>query len=197
MPLPDKPSIAVLPFTNMSSDPEQEYFSDGITEDIITELSRFNEFAVIARNSTFHYKGRSPKIEDVGRELGVKYVVEGSVRRAADRVRVTAQLIDSDTNSHIWADRYDRQLDDIFAIQDEITQAVVARVADKVKGAVTTLSRLRPKQSVTAYDLVLQSRRHCHVNRIRSEIEVPADCQNAHFQWLSLMVEQQIRPIFR
>ena len=158
LPLPDKPSIAVLPFTNMSGDPEQEYFSDGITEDIITELSRFNEFAVIARNSTFHYKGQSPKIEDVGRELGVKYVVEGSVRRAADRVRVTAQLIDTETQSHIWADRYDRQLVDIFAIQDEITEAVVARVADNIKSAVTMLSRSRPKQSVTAYDLVLQSR---------------------------------------
>ncbi|MEE8506170.1 MAG: tetratricopeptide repeat protein, partial [Kiloniellales bacterium] len=158
LPLPDKPTIAVLPFTNMSGDPEQEYFSDGITEDIITELSRFNEFAVIARNSTFHYKGQSPKIEDVGRELGVKYVVEGSVRRAADRVRVTAQLIDTETKSHIWADRYDRKLVDIFAIQDEVTEAVVARVADKVKGAATTLSRSRPKQSVTAYDLVLQSR---------------------------------------
>ncbi len=158
LPLPDKPSIAVLPFDNMSGDPEQEYFSDGITEDIITELSRFNEFAVIARNSSFHYKGQSPRIEDVGRELGVKYVVEGSVRRAADRVRVTAQLIDTETNSHIWAERYDRQLVDIFAIQDEVTEAVVARVADKVKGAVTTLSRSRPKQLVTAYDLVLQSR---------------------------------------
>ena len=158
LPLPDKPSIAVLPFDNMSGDPEQDYFSDGITEDIITELSRFNEFAVIARNSTFHYKGQSPKIEDVGRELGVKYVVEGSVRRAADRVRVTAQLIDTETQSHIWADRYDRQLVDIFAIQDEITEAVVARVADNIKSAVTMLSRSRPKQSVTAYDLVLQSR---------------------------------------
>jgi len=158
LPLPDKPSIAVLPFTNMSGDPEQEYFSDGITEDIITELSRFNEFAVIARNSTFHYKGQSPKIKDVGRELGVKYVVEGGVRRAADRVRVTAQLIDTETNSHIWADRYDRQLVEIFAIQDEITEAIVARVADKVRGAATTLSRSRPNQSVTAYDLVLQSR---------------------------------------
>ena len=157
-PLADKPSIAVLPFTNLSGDPEQEYFADGITEDIITELSRFNEFIIIARNSSFHYKGESPRIEDVGRELGVKYVVEGSVRRAAERVRVTAQLIDTETESHIWADRYDRRLDDIFAIQDEVTEAVVARVADKVKGAVTTRSRSRPKQSMTAYDLVLQSR---------------------------------------
>jgi len=173
LPLPDKPSIAVLPFTNMSGDPEQEYFSDGITEDIITELSRFNEFAVIARNSTFHYKGQSPKIEDVGRELGVKYVIEGSVRRAADRVRVTAQLIDTETSSHIWADRYDRQLDDIFAIQDEITEAVVARVADKVKSAVTTLSRSRPKQSVTAYDLVLQSRPY-RTSMTRSDSEQAA-----------------------
>lgn len=172
-PLPDKPSIAVLPFTNMSGDPDQEYFSDGITEDIITELSRFNEFAVIARNSTFHYKGQSPKIEDVGRELGVKYVVEGSVRRAADRVRVTAQLIDTETSSHIWADRYDRQLDDIFAIQDEITEAVVARVADKIKSAVTTLSRSRPKQSVTAYDLVLQSRPY-RTSMTRSDSEQAA-----------------------
>ena len=157
----------------MSGDPDQEYFSDGITEDIITELSRFNEFAVIARNSTFHYKGQSPKIEDVGRELGVKYVVEGSVRRAADRVRVTAQLIDTETSSHIWADRYDRQLDDIFAIQDEITEAVVARVADKVKSAVTTLSRSRPKQSVTAYDLVLQSRPY-RTSMTRSDSEQAA-----------------------
>jgi adenylate cyclase len=157
---PAGPSIAVLPFVNMSGDPEQEYFADGITEDIITELSRFNEFNIIARNSSFHYRGRSPKIEDVGRELGVKYVVEGSVRRAADRVRVTAQLTDTETKTHIWADRYDRQLDDIFAIQDEMTEAVVARVADKVKGATTALSRSRPRQSMTAYDLVLQSRPH-------------------------------------
>ena len=156
--LPDKPSIAVLPFVNISGDPEQEYFADGITEDIITELSRFREFAVIARNSSFAYKGRSVKVQDIGRELGVKFVVEGSVRRAADRVRVTAQLIDTETGSHIWAERYDRELEDIFAIQDEVTEAVVARVADSVKGAVTLLSRSRPKQSVTAYDLVLQSR---------------------------------------
>ena len=125
----DKPSVAVLPFTNVSGDPEQEYFSDGITEDIITELSRFREFAIVARNSTFHYKGHTPKAKDVGRDLGVKFVVQGSVRRAADRVRVTAQLIDSETEHHIWADRYDRELAGIFEIQDEIAEAVVARVA--------------------------------------------------------------------
>ena len=156
--LPDKPSIAVLPFVNMSGDPEQEYFTDGITEDIITGLSRFSELFIIARNSAFTYKGRPAKVQDVGRELGVQYIVEGSVRKAGNRVRVTAQLIEAATGSHIWADRYDRQLVDIFAIQDEVTEAIVARVADRVKGAATTLSRSRPKQSVTAYDLVLQSR---------------------------------------
>ena len=158
LPLPDKPSIAVLPFTNMSGDPDQEYFSDGITEDIITELSRFHEFTVIARNSSFRYKGLSPKIEDVGRELGVKYVVEGSVRKIGNRVRVTAQLIDSTSAAHIWAERYDRGLDDIFAIQDEVTEAVVARIAEGIKGARALHARSRPSHSATAYDLVLQAR---------------------------------------
>jgi adenylate cyclase len=157
-PTPDKPSIAVLPFNNMSGESDQEYFSDGITEDIITELSRFHEFAVIARNSSFSYKGRSPKVEDVGRELGVKYVVEGSVRKIGNRVRITAQLIDSTTASHIWAERYDRSIDDIFAIQDEVTEAVVARIADGVKGARVLHARTRPPHSATAYDLVLQAR---------------------------------------
>lgn len=154
----NKPSIAVLPFTNMSGEPDQEYFSDGITEDIITELSRFHEFAVIARNSSFSYKGRSPKIEDVGRELGVKYVVEGSVRKIGNRVRVTVQLIDSTSTAHIWAERYDRSLDDIFAIQDEVTEAVVARIADGIKGVRALHARSRPSHSATAYDLVLQAR---------------------------------------
>jgi adenylate cyclase len=158
LPLPDKPSIAVLPFTNMSGDPDQDYFSDGITEDIITELSRFHEFTVIARNSSFHYKGLSPKIEDVGRQLGVKYIVEGSVRKIGNRVRVTTQLIDSKSAAHIWAERYDRSLDDIFAIQDEVTEAVVARVAEGIKGARALHARSRSLHSATAYDLVLQAR---------------------------------------
>lgn len=157
-PLPDKPSIAVLPFTNMSGDPDQEYFSDGITEDIITELSRFHEFTVIARNSSFRYKGRSPNIEEVGRELGVKYIVEGSVRKIGNRVRVTVQLIDATSAAHIWAERYDRGLDDIFAIQDEVTEAVVARIAEGIKGARALHARSRPLHSATAYDLVLQAR---------------------------------------
>jgi TolB-like protein len=157
-PLADKPSIAVLAFTNMSGDPDQEYFSDGITEDIITELSRFHEFTVIARNSSFRYKGLSPKIEDVGRELRVKYVVEGSVRKIGNRVRVSAQLIDAASAAHIWAERYDRGLDDIFAIQDEVTEAVVARVAEGIKGARALHARSRPSHSATAYDFVLQAR---------------------------------------
>jgi len=158
LPLSDRPSIAVLPFTNMSGDPDQEYFSDGITEDIITELSRFHEFTVIARNSPFRYKGLSPKIEDVGRELRVKYVIEGSVRKIGNRVRVTVQLIDSTSAAHIWAERYDRGLDDIFAIQDEVTEAVVVRVAEGIKGARALHARSRPSHPATAYDLVLQAR---------------------------------------
>jgi TolB-like protein len=154
----EKPTIAVLPFNNMSGDPEQEYFSDGISEDIITELSRFREFMVIARNTSFQFKGRSPSIADVGRQLGVKYVIEGSVRRSGARVRVTAQLIDSETGAHVWAERYDRDIADIFAIQDEITLAVVARVAESVKGAVASKARARAGHSVSAYDLVLQAR---------------------------------------
>ena len=121
LPLPDKPSIAVLPFTNMSGDPEQEYFSDGITEDIITALSNVHWLFVIARNSTFTYKGSAVDVMRVARELGVRYVVEGSVRKAANKVRITVQLVDGTTGNHVWAERYDRELDDIFALQDEIT----------------------------------------------------------------------------
>jgi adenylate cyclase len=153
-----KPSIAVLPFVNMSDDPKQEYFSDGITEDIITELSRFREFDIIGRNSSFYFKGRSLKAKDVALELGARYVLEGSARKAANRVRVTSQLVDAETGAQIWADRYDGNLDDIFAIQDDVTSTVVARVADRLKVAVAEQSRSRPRLSVTAYDLVLQSR---------------------------------------
>ncbi|MCZ6591554.1 MAG: adenylate/guanylate cyclase domain-containing protein, partial [Alphaproteobacteria bacterium] len=127
-PLPDKPSIAVLPFENMSGDPEQEYFSDGITEDIITALSKFRWFFVIARNSTFVYKGQAIDIKQVGSELGVRYVLEGSVRKAGNRVRITAQLIEAETGNHLWAERYDRNLEDIFELQDEITDTISAAV---------------------------------------------------------------------
>ncbi len=130
--LPDKPSIAVLPFQNMSGDPEQEYFTDGITEDIITELSRFHSLFVIARNSSFSYKGKSPDIRQVGRELGVRYVLEGSIRKASNRIRVTGQLVDTLTGNHIWAERYDRVLEDIFAVQEEVTQSIVRAIAPHI-----------------------------------------------------------------
>ena len=126
--LPDKPSIAVLPFQNLSGDPEQEYFADGVVEDIVTALSRMRWLFVIARNSSFTYKGRAVDVKQVGRELGVRYVLEGSVRKAADRVRITGQLIDVVTGAHLWAERYDRKSDDIFALQDEITLSVVGAI---------------------------------------------------------------------
>ncbi len=131
-PLPDKPSIAVLPFNNLSGDPEQEYFADGMTEDIITGLSRFRSLFVIARNSTFAYKGKSPDVREVARDLGVRYILEGSVRRGGDRIRITGQLIDAETGNHLWAERYDRELEDIFAVQDEVTEAIVAAIAPEI-----------------------------------------------------------------
>jgi adenylate cyclase len=131
--LPDRPSIAVLPFQNMSGDPEQEYFADGMVEDIITGLSRIKWLFVIARNSTFTYKGRAVDVKQVGRELGVRYVLEGSVRKAADRVRITGQLIDTATGAHLWAERYDRKADDIFALQDEITLSVVGAIEPSLR----------------------------------------------------------------
>jgi len=130
--LPEKPSIAVLPFTNMSKDTEQEYFSDGITEDLITDLSKISALFVIARNSVFTYKGKPVKVEEVGRELGVRYILEGSVRKAGDKVRITAQLVDATTGGHLWAERYDRNLQDIFALQDEVTQKIVSVLAVKL-----------------------------------------------------------------
>ena len=138
--LPDKPSIAVLPFDNMSTDPEQEYFSDGITEDIITDLSKLSALFVIARNSAFAYKGKSVNVQDAGRELGVRYVLEGSVRKAANRVRITAQLIDASTGGHLWADRYDRDLEDIFAVQDEVTREIVEALKVRLKGRETFMA---------------------------------------------------------
>ncbi len=131
-PLPDKPSIAVLPFNNLSGDPEQEYFADGMTEDIITGLSRFRSLFVTARNSTFAYKGKSPDVREVARDLGVRYILEGSVRRGGERIRITGQLIDAETGNHLWAERYDRELEDIFAVQDEVTEAIVAAIAPEI-----------------------------------------------------------------
>ena len=153
---PDKSSIAVLPFDNMSGDPEQEYFSGGITEDIITELSRFHSLFVIARNSSFHYKGQSPSVSTVGRELGVQYVVEGSVRKAANRVRITAQLVDTSNGMQLWADRYDRELNDIFTLQDEVVQAIASAIPNRIKAAATQLAHKKPTTNLTAYDYLLR-----------------------------------------
>jgi adenylate cyclase len=155
--LPDKPSIAVLPFTNMSGDPGQEYFSDGITEDIITGLSRFSELFVIARNSSFQYKGRSPDIRQVGRGLGVRYVLEGSVRRAGDCIRVSAQLIDAVTGGHRWGERYDRELKDVFAVQDEVSRAIVALLVAHVNKAEVERTLLRPPATWQAYDFFMRA----------------------------------------
>jgi TolB-like protein len=152
LPLPDKPSIAVLAFTNMSGDPEQEYFSDGIADDIITELSRSRSLFVIARNSSFTYRGRAVDVRQVARELGVRYVLEGSVRRSNSRVRATAQLIDAETGNHIWADRYDRALEDVFAVQDEITKAVVAAILPAVADAELRRALRKPPESLGAWE---------------------------------------------
>jgi adenylate cyclase len=153
LPLPDKPSIAVLPFTNMSGDPEQEYFSDGITEDIITALSKFRWFFVISRNSTFVYKGQAVDIKQVGRELGVRYVLEGSVRKTANRVRISAQLIEAETGKHVWAERYDRSLEDIFELQDEITSTIAAAVEPELAGSERMRSMRKPTEHLDAWDL--------------------------------------------
>jgi adenylate cyclase len=151
LPLPDKPSIAVLPFTNMSGDPEQEFFADGIAEDLITALSRYPELFVIARNSCFTYKGRAVDMKQVGRELGVRYVLEGSVRKAGDRIRVTAQLVEAETGKHVWAERYDRDLIDIFALQDEITEAVTIAVAPAIADAERRRAVRKPPASLDAW----------------------------------------------
>src|SRR3546814_487333 len=144
--MPEKPSIVVLPFDNMSGDPEQTYFSDGITEDIITDLSQISGLFVIARNSAFIYRGRAVNVQDVSRELGVRYVLEGSVRKAGSRVRITTQLIDGQTGGHLWAERYDRELTDIFAVQDEVTQEIVSTLALKLTGdAQRRLARTGPE----------------------------------------------------
>ena len=160
MPLPDRPTIAVLPFVNMSGDPEQEYFSDGISEDIITALSKLRWFFVIARNSSFIYKGRAVHMKQVAEELGVGYVVEGSVRKNGDRVRITAQLNDAATGSQIWAERYDRDLVDVFAVQDEITEAIVAAIEPQLYAAENFRAQRKPPDSMDAWDLVMRALSH-------------------------------------
>jgi TolB-like protein/class 3 adenylate cyclase/Flp pilus assembly protein TadD len=152
LPLPDKPSIAVLPFANMSGDPEQEYFADGVAEDILTGLSRLKWLFVIARNSSFTYKGRHVDVRQVGRELGVRYVLEGSVRKGGNRIRVTGQLIEAETGNHLWAERYDRAHDDVFAIQDEITESVIGCIQPEVYAAEHDRLKRKPPQSLDAWE---------------------------------------------
>jgi TolB-like protein len=154
--LPDRPSIAVLPFANMSGDPEQEYFADGMVEEITTALSRFKWLFVIARNSSFTFKGKTVDIKDVGRQLGVRYVLEGSVRKASGKVRITGQLIDAVTGTHIWADRFERDLTDVFALQDEVTVAVVSAIQPKLLQTEIAMATRRRSENLSAYDFFLR-----------------------------------------
>jgi adenylate cyclase len=156
--LPEKPSIAVLPFKNMSGDPEQEYFSDGITEDIITELSRFRSVSVIARHSSFAFKGKSVTLQEIGRDLGAQYLLEGSVRRLGNRVRITAQLIDARTSAHIWAERLDRELADLFAMQDEVTERIVTTIANRMEKTEQERVAGKRPEAMRAYDYILRAR---------------------------------------
>ncbi|HEX2113497.1 MAG TPA: adenylate/guanylate cyclase domain-containing protein [Alphaproteobacteria bacterium] len=179
LPPTDKPAVAVLPFDNMSGDAAQVYFSDGITEDVITELSRFRELTVIARNSSFSFRGQSVDVREVGRTLGAGYVVEGSVRRAGNRVRVTAQLVDAATGAHLWAERYDRAVEDVFAIQEEIARGIVATVAQRISEETEAAARRRLPQNVRAYDLFLQGHRLTDVYTQEAQDEARAFFEQA------------------
>ena len=156
-PLPDKPSIAVLPFQNMSGDPEQEYFADGMVEEIITALSRIRWLFVIARNSSFTYKGQAVDVKQVGRELGVRYVLEGSVRKGGNRVRITAQLIEAETGAHLWADRFDGALEDVFDLQDQVATSVAGVIEPALQAAETARAAARPTAELGAYELYLRA----------------------------------------
>jgi adenylate cyclase len=190
-PLPDKPSIAVLPFQNMCGDPEQEYFADGIVEDIITALSRFKALFVIARNSTFAYKGRAIDVKQVGRDLGVRYVLEGSVRKAANRVRITGQLVNATNGAHLWADRFEAALDDIFDLQDQVTESVVGAIAPAVEKAEIERTKNKPTERLDAYALYLRGiaklsqfwQRQSYIDALRffkSAIELDRDFASAY-----------------
>jgi TolB-like protein len=155
-----RPSIAVLPFDNMSGDPEQDYFSDGITEDIIAELSKFKDFLVIARNSSFQFRGKANDLAEVAKKLGVQYVVEGSVRKFANRIRVSAQLIDVSSTAHVWAEHYDRKLEDIFDVQDEVVRTIAATLVGRLEQATRKRLRNRPSADLRTYELYLRALRH-------------------------------------
>ena len=177
--LPDRPSIAVLPFANLSGDPEQEYFTDGVTEDIITELSRFHSLFVIARNSTFSYKGRAVDVRTVAKELGVRYVLEGSIRRVSNRIRVTGQLVDALTGNHIWAERYDRVLEDIFAVQEEVTRSIVTAISPQIDAAELNKVRRKRPESLSAYELAVRATATAHDAWLKSDrlLREQAICQ--------------------
>jgi len=170
--LPEKPSLAVLPFTNMSGDPEQEYFSDGMTEDLITDLSKLSGLFIIARNSVFIYKGKAVEVGEVSRKLGVRYVVEGSVRKAGNRVRINVQLVDATTGGHLWAERYDRELQDIFALQDEVTQKIVFALKVMLTPEEQVRFRQAPTTNLDAYDSFLRGQAYCW--RLTREANVQA-----------------------
>jgi adenylate cyclase len=179
LPLPDKPSIAVLPFQNMSGDPEQEVFADGMVEDITTALSKLRWFFVIARNSSFAYKGRAVDVKQVGRELGVRYVLEGSVRKSGNRIRVTAQLVEAETGNHVWAERYDREIVDIFAVQDEITERVVAAIEPELYAAEHFRSQRKPPESLNAWECVIRALSRLGQGTREANTDAEALCRRA------------------
>src|ERR1700732_4072786 len=174
LPLPDKPSLAVLPFQNMTGDTEQEYFVDGMVEEITTAIARLPWLFVIARNSSFTYKGKAIDVKQVARELGVRYVLEGSVRKGSNRVRITGQLIDTATGAHIWADRFDGALDDIFELQDQVASSVVGAIEPKLRQSEIERSSRKPTESLTAYDLYLRALARIHHFSRESYAEVVA-----------------------
>jgi adenylate cyclase len=177
--LPDRPSIAVLPFTNMSGDAEQEYFADGMVEDIITALSRMTWLFVIARNSSFTYKGKAVDIKQVGRELGVRYVLEGSVRKAGNKVRITGQLIDTSTGTHLWADRFDGGLEDIFDLQDEVTTSVIGAISPKLEQAEIERAKRKPTEKLAAYDYFLRGMANIYQGTKEANLEALQNFQRA------------------
>jgi adenylate cyclase len=195
-----KPSIIVLPFANMSGAPEQEFFADGLTEDVLTDLSRFRDLFVISRNTSFKFKGQAVDVKKVARELGVQYVVEGSVRKAGNRVRITVQLIEGETDHHLWAERYDRDLEDIFAIQDEVTRAIVAILPGRVEAAARDRAERKPPGNLAAYECVLEAKiRHHRSDRRENEkalamieraIGLDPDYAHAH-AWKACILGQQ------
>jgi adenylate cyclase len=195
LPLPDKPSIAVLPFANMSGDPEQEYFADGMVEEIITALSRIRWLFVIARNSSFTYKGQAVDVKQVAHELGVRYVLEGSVRKAGDRVRITAQLIDAATGVHLWVDRFEGALDDVFALQDKVASSVAGAIEPALQAAETARSAQRPTTDLSAYDLYLRALAMSPTPQALQLLEEALACDPHYGPALALAANRCMNPV--